>query len=179
MTPPRRVVITGAPGAGKTTLLHELARLGYAVVPEVARQIIQEQVAQHRTALPWDDNAAYAAQVLQRSIRDFQSVSGEEGRPVFFDRGIPDALCHIRLSGMDEEAALTASITYAYYPTVFLARVWPEIYVQDAERRQTLDEARRVTGYIENIYKSLGYHVVELPRATPAVRAEFISNFFY
>ena len=39
----RRAAITGAPGAGKSTLLGELAKLGVAVVPEVARNILKAQ----------------------------------------------------------------------------------------------------------------------------------------
>ena len=36
-------VVSGGPGSGKTTVLHELASLGFAFAPEVARQIIREQ----------------------------------------------------------------------------------------------------------------------------------------
>jgi predicted ATPase len=41
---PNLFVISGGPGAGKTTVLEELAKLGSRHAPEVARQIIQEQV---------------------------------------------------------------------------------------------------------------------------------------
>lgn len=37
-------IITGGPGAGKTTLLEELSRYKVRCVPEVARQIIREQM---------------------------------------------------------------------------------------------------------------------------------------
>ena len=46
------VVVSGGPGAGKTTLLLELERRGFCCVPEVARQIIQEQVRDEGDALP-------------------------------------------------------------------------------------------------------------------------------
>jgi predicted ATPase len=64
-------VITGGPGSGKTTLLKELDRRGYPCVPEVARQIIQEQVAAGGSALPWGDLALYAKLMLERSIQSF------------------------------------------------------------------------------------------------------------
>jgi predicted ATPase len=50
-------VISGGPGAGKTIILLELARLGFRYVPEVARQIIQEQIQSGGKALPWADRA--------------------------------------------------------------------------------------------------------------------------
>jgi predicted ATPase len=37
-------VLTGGPGAGKTTLLNQLEEMGYMCVPEVAREIIREQM---------------------------------------------------------------------------------------------------------------------------------------
>jgi len=41
---PKLFVVSGGPGAGKTTTLLELAKLGFPFAPEVARQIIQEQM---------------------------------------------------------------------------------------------------------------------------------------
>jgi len=38
-----KYVITGGPGTGKTTLIHELQQQRYAIVPEAAGQIIQEE----------------------------------------------------------------------------------------------------------------------------------------
>jgi predicted ATPase len=35
-------VITGEPGVGKTTLLNELKAKGMTVIPEIARELIQE-----------------------------------------------------------------------------------------------------------------------------------------
>ena len=39
-------VITGGPSAGKTTLLAELEKLGYKTIPEAARTLIDEAVAE-------------------------------------------------------------------------------------------------------------------------------------
>jgi predicted ATPase len=49
---PNLFVVSGGPGSGKTTVLQELARRGFPFAPEVARQIIQEQVHSGGTALP-------------------------------------------------------------------------------------------------------------------------------
>ena len=54
-------VITGGPGAGKTTVLRELEQQGLGCALEVARQMIQEQVRDGGTALPWADRILYHA----------------------------------------------------------------------------------------------------------------------
>ena len=38
-------MITGGPGVGKTTLLEELKNRNHQIVPEIAREIIKEQLA--------------------------------------------------------------------------------------------------------------------------------------
>ena len=112
-------VVTGGPGAGKTTVLMTLQRLGYQVVPEVARQIIQEQVASGGTALPWQDRESYTSLMLQRSIQSF--VDNTPAKSVTFaDRGIPDTLCYARLTGLaDHETILAACHEYRYAQLVF------------------------------------------------------------
>jgi len=52
------IVVSGGPGSGKTTVLHELAARGFPFAPEVARQIIQEQMQSGGVALPWGDREA-------------------------------------------------------------------------------------------------------------------------
>jgi putative protein kinase ArgK-like GTPase of G3E family len=56
---PNLFIISGGPGSGKTTVIRELVKLGFPHVPEVARQIIQEQMQVGGTALPWGDREAY------------------------------------------------------------------------------------------------------------------------
>jgi predicted ATPase len=93
---PNLFVISGGPGSGKTTVLSELAKFGFRYAPEIARQIIQEQVQAGGTALPWDDRKAYTNLMLQRSIESFREHT-HASRPMFSDRGIPDTLCYARL----------------------------------------------------------------------------------
>src|SRR5947209_3944943 len=64
-------VVTGGPGSGKTTVLRELDRRGYKYSPEVARQIIQEQMKTGGNALPWGNTTFYTELMLQRSVQCF------------------------------------------------------------------------------------------------------------
>ena len=167
-------MISGGPGAGKTTLLVEFQKLGYSTAPDVARQIIQEQVKSGGDALPWVDKAAYTRLMLQRSIEAYLESTTLPG-PVFSDRGIPDVLCYARRIGLaDQPAIQKACWTYRYASPVFLAPPWEEIYTTDDERKQDFAEAAETYETMAEVYEELGYAIVELPRAAPAKRAEFV-----
>ena len=92
-------VITGGPGSGKTTLLKELEQQGFRCSHEVARQIIQEQVAANGDALPWANTRRYTELMLARSIAAYRENTPSP-EIVFMDRGIPDAACYARLIGL-------------------------------------------------------------------------------
>ncbi len=167
-------VISGGPGAGKTTLLLELERRGFRCSPEVARQIIQEQVRDGGDALPWGDRVRYCRLMLARSVAAYLEHA-DAAEVVFCDRGIPDALCYSRLAGLGiEDEILAACRRYRYGSKVFLAPPWREIYVTDAERWQDFDEAVRTYELMVTAYRDCGYEVVEIPKVSPEQRADFM-----
>jgi predicted ATPase len=51
---------------------------------------------------------------------------------------------------------------------------WPEIFEQDAERKQTVEEAGRTYESMVTTYNEQGYELVELPRACVAERVRFV-----
>jgi predicted ATPase len=84
-----RFVITGGPGAGKTTILHALAARGYMCAAESARAIIRERLASGLSPRP--PLAQFGNEILQRDIARYRETRAT-AHPVFFDRGIVDAL---------------------------------------------------------------------------------------
>lgn len=171
---PNLFVISGGPGSGKTTVLQELAKLGFAYAPEVARKIIQEETSSGGTALPWQDREAYSKLMLSRSIESYLEHSGSL-KITFSDRGIPDTLCYARLIGvLDTAEAESACRTYRYAPVVFLAPPWRAIYETDDERKQDFAEAVRTYDEMTKVYEECGYQVSILPKLDPADRAKFI-----
>jgi predicted ATPase len=171
---PNLFVVSGGPGAGKTTVLDELAKLGFSCAPEVAREIIREQVQSGGTALPWADRTAYTALMLQRSIESFVAHTPAV-RQTFSDRGIPDTLCYARLIGLGDTGVIErACRLYRYAVQVFLAPPWKEIYKTDGERKQDFEEAERTYEQMASVYRDCGYECIELPRLAPRRRARFI-----
>jgi predicted ATPase len=170
----RFVVITGGPGSGKSTLIDALAARGFARTVEAGRAIIQEQVASGGTALPWSDPRAFAERMFEWELRSYAEARKQDG-VVFFDRGVPDVVGYLRLLKLAVPAHMDAAIrTHLYDASVFVAPPWPDIFTQDAERKQTLDEAQRTYDALVATYAGYGYALIELPRVSVAERVAFV-----
>jgi predicted ATPase len=79
------------------------------------------------------------------------------------------------LSGLPiPEYFVQAAVERRYNRRVFLAPPWPEIFTQDAERKQTLAEAEATYQVMREIYTGLGYDLMELPFVSIAERAAFV-----
>lgn len=176
MNESKRIVISGGPGAGKTALLEELHRRGYACSPEVARQVIQQQVLAGGDALPWSNREQYARLMLAGSIAAWKE-DATSGQTVFFDRGVPDTLCYVHLAGLSKELerdVQRACSQYRYWTCAFLAPPWREIYETDAERKQDFEEAVRTYELMEKTYRDCDYEAIPIPMTSVSGRADFV-----
>ncbi|TIP76237.1 MAG: ATPase [Mesorhizobium sp.] len=170
----RFFVLTGGPGSGKTTLIEALRSAGLATSPEAGRGIIRNQLAIGGPALPWHDPAQFAELMLSWELRSYRAALEQNG-PVFFDRGVPDTLGYLRLTGLLVlDHIRNAAQRFRYASHVFIAPPWPEIFRQDSERKQTLDEAERTYHALTSIYTELGYELVPLPLAPVEARLRFV-----
>jgi predicted ATPase len=168
----RFVVISGCSGGGKSTLLTELGRRGYATVEEPGRRIVRQELLGDGSALPWVDGVAFARRAIALATADHAAASCSAGW-VFFDRGLVDAAA--ALQHLTGEPVLTPlGQSYRYYPHVFLAPPWREIYATDTERRHGFDAAIAEYPRLLRAYPSLGYEVTELPKIGVAERADFV-----
>jgi|GEM_PF-242816 len=171
-------IITGGPGVGKTTLLDALMADGFTVIPEAAREIIREQEQIKGKGVPWEDNGLYTELMLSQSVKDYrEATSLPLNEPVFFDRGIPDSLCHWELSGNPITAEMEECVQkYRYNPTVFILPPWKEIYHMDNERKQSWKEAEPTFHKMMEIYERYGYNTVIVPKDTIENRKQFVIN---
>lgn len=167
-------VLTGGPGVGKTSLLNELQNRGYACIPEVARNIIREQVSTGGNALPWGSLRNYSDLMLEKSVQDYVKYQ-KETDILFFDRGIPDTYGYEKLIDLSLSLALKEAVKkYRYNKKVFILPFWEEIYQTDTERKQDLKEAKKTFEMMKSVYNELGYQCIEVPKISVEERADFV-----
>src|SRR5699024_6096345 len=113
-----RYVRTGGPGAGKTTILNALEEHGYRFASEAARQIIKERL---RQSLPSRREPHISAEEILRSdIDQYREIDVAE-EPVFYNRGVLDALYMLDASGaLSREGAASYVKDFPYYNIVFI-----------------------------------------------------------
>ncbi|MGS2763316.1 AAA family ATPase [Sinomicrobium sp. M5D2P9] len=171
-------VFTGGPGVGKTTTLKALSRSGLEYVPEVAREIIREQMDNKGDALPWKNKEKYRDMMLRYSIDSYRdAVERKTTGILLFDRGIPDSLAYSYLENIPVSEEMKNEIhRYRYHSKVFLFPAWEEIYRTDGERKQDFEEALRTYEVMRETYTGLNYEIVELPKINVEDRVKFILN---
>ncbi|WDF54724.1 AAA family ATPase [Mucilaginibacter sp. KACC 22063] len=166
------VVISGCSGGGKSTLLTELSRRGYSVVEEPGRRIIADELNAAGNALPWIDLAAFARKAIEVSLNDLQQAANNNGW-TFFDRGLVDAAAALEFA-TGERVIERLCFDNRYADLVFVVPPWPEIYIQDNERKHSLDMAIAEYERLLATYHFLNYQVEVLPKTNVSDRADLI-----
>ena len=143
----QKFVITGAPGTGKTSIINHLKTKGYNCIDEISRKIISEQIDINGEELPWKNLSAFSERVF--SLRESQLLNSKNIL-LFFDRGIVDVYAYMKVDSLVIPEHLEKSIIKNRYNTkVFYSPIWQEIYVNDMERKESIEQAQ----IIENILK--------------------------
>ena len=169
---PRHAVLTGAPGAGKTTLLSAAAVAGFCTSPEVARQLLQQPGGM---ALREADPVGFAEAMLEAHVREFELTAAQPG-PVLFDRGFPDVVGFLAVSGLAVPRRIDQTCRQLrYYGPIFRAPAWAAIYRQDHERIQTWEQAAASDEAVTAAWRHYGYTVIDLPLAGVEERLELLT----
>jgi predicted ATPase len=167
-------VVTGGPGSGKSTLIAALAGRGFPTMPEAGRAIIQDQVGIGGQALPWSDRSGFAELMLSWEMRSYREAL-RLGGPVIFDRGVPDVLGYLRLCKLTVPSHVDrAAQMFRYHRRVFIAPPWPEIFLVDAERKQSFEEATATYEMMIQTYSTLSYDLIPLPLVPVLERLQFV-----
>ena len=167
------VVITGCSGGGKSTLVRELKRRGCNIVEEPGRRIVAQQLPDGGRALPWIDLAAFAEEAIKLATEDLERMAAKQ-EWVFFDRGLIDAASAYAVAAGDEGPLDRLIKKHRYHPRIFALEPWPEIYVQNAERRHGIEQAMEEYDRLASLYPRLGYEWIIVPKLPVDARVDFI-----
>lgn len=168
-------VITGGPGFGKTILIEKLKEFGYTVGGEIARQIIENQIAEGGDLLPWKDRAGFEKRVMKERIDFLNSVDADE--IAFSDRGLPDQAAFSLYKGKVISPMLKAALeTNRYATKVFVTPPWRQIYKNDQIRTESFEEAVEIHNFIVKSYMNYGYELIDLPLDSSEERVAFIQK---
>lgn len=170
----RFYIVTGGPGSGKTSVIEALRARGYSCALEAGRGIIQDQMKIEGRALPWRDPLLFAELMLSWEMRSYHAAEQTTGS-VFFDRGVPDVMGYLRLTGTPvPQHVHNAAVAFRYNPVVLIAPPWKEIFRQDQERKQDFHEAIRTYEALAATYTELNYQLIEIPLLPVDERVKFI-----
>tara|TARA_B100000029_G_scaffold36180_1_gene34058 strand:+ start:193 stop:702 length:510 start_codon:yes stop_codon:yes gene_type:complete len=161
-------LITGCSGGGKSTLIAELADRGFRIVAEPGRRLIADGIT------PWDDLCGFLLAAVDTARADLE-IHRSTREPVFYDRGLIDALAGLERLGAGSVMDMLGS-GRPYEGLVFIAPPWPEIHATDTDRRHAFDEAVEEYRHLAELLPALGYRPVELPRTSVAERAALVLN---
>ena len=169
----RRYVITGAPGTGKPP--------SFSASPTSRRssERYRELIAEHleATGEPSLDGSPglFVERLIARSIERFEAAPDTEA--VIHDRGLPDCVAYARVFDLDPGPALAAAAARRYSDPVFVAPPWEAIYSVDEMRRASFDQISVFQDELVAAYETLGYELLEFPKASVADRVEIAATF--
>lgn len=171
----KKFVITGAPGTGKTSILNHLKTKGYNCIDEISREIINEQIAIDGEILPWKNLSAFSERVFK--LRESQFINSKNTLS-FFDRGIVDIDAYMKVDNLEIPKHIEDSIKKNRYNTeVFYTPIWEEIYINDEERKESINHAKLIEHEILSSYTFYDYQLIKVPKGTVEERANFILSY--
>lgn len=111
------------------------------------------------------DPLGFAEAMLDAHAREFERHSRHDAI-VVFDRGFPDVVGFLDVSGLKVPASVDrACRELRYSGPVLRAPAWAEIYRQDAERIQDWAAAVASDQAVTAAWRRYGYPVIDLPLA--------------
>ena len=150
-------------GSGKSTVINELKDKALTCIKEPAREILAEQRLIDGVGVPDKDPHLFCQLLLSRSIYQYKNMKENHGK-ILFDRGVTDCIAYAKYFELDDAPFINAAKTYRYNQKVLFLPAWQEIYINDKERKMSFDESREFGEKLNNLYQSLNYQIIEVPR---------------
>lgn len=166
-------IITGGPSTGKSKTIDHLAFLGFLIRPEVARILIDNEMSKGKTLEEIrGNNKRFEEEILKIKIQTEKEASRND--LIFWERGMPDSLVYLKDFPAEYKIALEKSKKIRY-KGIFILDTLPK-YEKDYARTENSKKAKLIHEGLRDIYKELGYEVINVPVMSIAQRAQFIVN---
>lgn len=162
-----KVVITGAPCSGKSTLIAELERMGFSVVKEIARTVLEK----NGKPLTLEDKKKMQIEIARRQI--YLESRAAYSDVLFLDRGLIDVLayCSVLLGYVPQE--ILEMENKNTYDAVFVIERFS--FLHDGLRIEKSDsEAEIMHEEIVKAYDERGYSMIFVPCMPLNERVEFV-----
>ena len=170
---PNWYVITGSPSSGTTSTIKYLGKLGYYVIEEAARRIINEEIAKGKDVEEIRRNEGqFQKRVFKRKLELLEVATRD--KIVFFDKGIPDSLAYYEMNGLELTEVLNHCQEKLYRKVFFLERL---PYRKDYARIEDEDTSERIEQLSRKWYVLLGYVVISIPVFSVRERANMILSY--
>lgn len=169
----KKVVLAGGPSTGKTSILNKLKKNGYKCFDEAAREILSNF---NEKGDGFKSNPIEISNEILIN-RDFDFKSSEniqcKDNVVFFDRGVHEITAYLR--SIEKSNEFWENIVHNYnYDVIFIFPPWKEIYTKDLNRIEDFEEAKKISPFIYEIYKTNFERVIEVPELIIEDRVKFI-----
>ena len=167
----KKFIITGPPGSGKSTLIEALEKQGFDCMKEVARDVIISEQKSNQNGTPWENMERFAQLVYNETLDRYLA----DDNSLFCDRSLIDNIAYLEHENLDVFKELEEfQFTDYYHTTVFYTPPWEEIYQQDPQRPQLFEEQLPLNEKLVEVYKRLGFKIVQLPLSNIETRVNFI-----
>ncbi|MFC3909157.1 AAA family ATPase [Legionella dresdenensis] len=177
-TPNKLIVISGCSGGGKTTLINELSKMGYAVVPEAATEIVNQQLNKNGQNTPWQDRGGFCKLLIEKSLDDFhraKAMTDIYDNTIFFDRSYLEGIRYYKsLNTIDSDKYDFFINNLRYFHAVYITPPWEEIYCQNETRKHSFKKSVDDFEKVVSFYLKCGYQTIELPKVDVRARVQFI-----
>lgn len=171
----KRYIITGAPGTGKTSLINALRDNGFYCIEEVSRNIIISEQNNKGNKTPWQDIIGFTNLVYNKTLQDLKRTTN---KTTFVDRGLADNIAYLKLKKQTiNNLFLNFDYKKHYHKTVFMLPLWKDIYIEDPQRLQSFEEAKKLHQLLYKTYTNLGFSINILPKTTISKRITFLNSF--
>jgi predicted ATPase len=167
------VVITGGPCSGKTTIINKLKNLGFDVVHEVGRSVINQKIKDgYKIELLHSNQLELQREIIKRMYETEFAL--DKTKKIYLDRAVPDGIGFYLYNKLDMKELLIICKSFLYNK-VFLLEQIPREYVDyDHIRIYDYENSVYLERKIEEGYRMLNYSIIKIPFTSVQNRLELI-----